>query len=95
VKRTRLSEKASADLDAIWLYVAERDGPEAADRLVDRLVETFPLLAAYPAMGRSREDVYPGARMFPVGSYLIFFRKRPKYVEISRVLHGARNIRRL
>ena len=71
MKKTRLSAKARAD-DEIWLYVAERDGLEAADRLIDRLVEIFPLLAAYPAMGKPREDVHPDARVFPVGSYLIF-----------------------
>lgn len=95
MKRTRLSAKARADLDEIWLYVAERDGLEAADRLIDRLVETFPLLAAYLAMGRSRNDVYPDTRVFPVGSYLIFFRKRRRHVEISRVLHGARDLGQL
>ena len=95
MKKTRLSAKARADLDEIWLYVAERDGLEAADRLIDRLVEIFPLLAAYPAMGKPREDVHPDARVFPVGSYLIFFRKRSRHVEISRIVHGARDIRRL
>lgn len=95
MKKTRLSAKARADLDEIWLYVAERDGLEAADRLIDRLVETFPLLAAYPAMGKPREDVHPDARVFPVGSHLIFFRKRSRHVEISRIVHGARAIRRL
>jgi toxin ParE1/3/4 len=60
MRRTRLSAKARADLDEIWLYVAERDGPDAADRLIDRLTATFPLLAAYPAMGKSRDDLHPG-----------------------------------
>jgi toxin ParE1/3/4 len=86
---------ARADLDAIWLYVAEQDGLEAADSLIDRLAEIFSLLAVYPAMGRWREDVLSGARVFPVAPYLIFYRNRRRRVEISRIVHGARDIRQL
>jgi toxin ParE1/3/4 len=63
VKKIKLSAKARADLDTIWLYVAERDGAQAADRLIDRLAETFPLLAAFPRMGKPREDVLPDTRV--------------------------------
>jgi toxin ParE1/3/4 len=94
VRKTKLSAKARADLDTIWLYVAGRDGAQAADRLIDRLVETFPLLAAFPRMGKPREDVLPDTRVFPVASYLIFDRKRRRDVEIARVVHGAQDIRR-
>lgn len=95
MNKARLSAIARADLDEIWLYVAERDGPEAADALIDRLAKTFPLLASFPSMGTLRQDVFPDARVFPVGPYLVFFRKRRRHVEISRVLHGARDLRRL
>lgn len=76
MNKAKVSAKARADLVAIWLYVAEQDGAETADRVIDRLAESFPLLAAFPAMGKRREDVFPAARVFPVGSYLVFYRKR-------------------
>jgi len=58
--RYRITEEALADLDAIWLYVAERGGLETADRLIDTIIERFPRLAASPGMGRSREDLAQG-----------------------------------
>src|SRR2546422_429196 len=47
----RITDEARADLDAIWLYVAERGGIESADRLIDAIIERFPRLAATPGMG--------------------------------------------
>jgi plasmid stabilization system protein ParE len=43
----RLSDAARADLDDIWLYIAE-DKPEAADRFIRAIVSRFPKLAAMP-----------------------------------------------
>ena len=63
----RITDEARADLDAIWLYVAERGGIETADRFIDAIIERFPLLASTPAMGFAREDFAPGLHSFPVG----------------------------
>jgi toxin ParE1/3/4 len=43
-------------------------------------------------MGRSRLELAPDLRSFPVGQYVIFYLPLPKGVEIVRVLHGARDI---
>jgi toxin ParE1/3/4 len=47
-------------------------------------------------LGRSRAKIVAGMRSFPVGSYLIFYRvQTPTEVEIVRVVHGARNVKKL
>ena len=92
--RYRITEEARADLDAIWLYVAERGGIETADRLIDAFIERFPLLASTPGMGFAREDFAPGLRSFPVGDYLIFYRRASGHIDIVRVLHGSRDLPR-
>jgi toxin ParE1/3/4 len=33
-------------------------------------------------------------RSFPVGEYLIFYRPLSDGIELARIMHGARNIRR-
>jgi toxin ParE1/3/4 len=42
-------------------------------------------------MGRSRPELAPNLRSFPVGQYVIFYLPLAKGVEIVRVLHGARD----
>jgi toxin ParE1/3/4 len=90
----RITNEAQADLDTLWLYVAERGGLETADRLIDTIIERFPHLAASPGMGRAREDFAPGLRSFPVGDYLIFYRCTTGRIDIVRVLHGRRDLPR-
>jgi toxin ParE1/3/4 len=90
----RVTDEARADLDAIWLYVAERGGTETADRLIDAIIERFPRLASIPGMGVAREDFAPGLRSFPVGDYLTFYRRTTGRIDIVRVLHGRRDLPR-
>jgi toxin ParE1/3/4 len=52
----------------------------------------FQALARRPKMGRSRPELAPELRSFPVGQYVIFYLPLPKGVDIVRVLHGARDI---
>ena len=87
----RVSDEARADLDEIWIYIA-RDNPDAADKLIRAIVSRFPKLAAIPYLGRSREELSPRLRSFPVGHYIIFYRPMENGVEIARVLNGARDL---
>lgn len=43
-------------------------------------------------MGRSREELAPGLRSFPVARYVVFYRTGHRGIEIARVLHGARDL---
>ena len=87
----RVSDEARADLDEIWLYIAQ-DDPDAADKFIRAIVSRFPKFAAMPYLGRSREELSPRLRSFPVGRYVIFYRPMEKGVEIARVLDGARDL---
>ena len=50
MRSLRLRPRALADLDGIWLYIAE-DNMQAADRVIDDFTETFRLLCVTPHMG--------------------------------------------
>lgn len=87
--------KAEADLGEIGDYIAQ-DDPDAAVRLVESIRDRFRKLGDFPAMGRARGRIAPGMRSFPVGDYLIFYRiVKPAGVEIVRVIHAARDLRKL
>jgi toxin ParE1/3/4 len=87
----RVSDAAGADLEGVWLFIAQ-DDPHMADRFVRSIVSRFPALAAMPFMGRQREELAARLRSFPVSNYIIFYRPMEDGIEIVRVLHGARDL---
>lgn len=92
MSRIRVSSEAAADLDDIWLYVAEKGSVALADRQIDSIVARFALLARTPRLGRRRPEIIPGLRSFPVANYVIFYTAQKSGVVIVRVLHGARDV---
>ena len=87
----RLSALAEDDLTAIWSYVAEYD-ERTADSQIDRIVERLVMLATFHSAGRSRDELAPGLKSFPVDRYVLFYRIIPEGIEVIRVLHGSRDV---
>lgn len=82
---------AEQDLDDIWFYIAQ-DNVEAADRTLDLLRDKCLLLSQSPMIGRSRPELAPRLRSFPMGHYLIFYCPIESGVEVVRILQGAQNL---
>jgi toxin ParE1/3/4 len=92
VKGIRVSHPAERDLDDIWRYTATKSGSmEIADRLVDSIAGAFQLFAQAPEAGTRRDEIAPGLRGFPVGSYIVYYTETERHVVISRILHGMRD----
>jgi toxin ParE1/3/4 len=87
----RVSTEARADLDEIWLYIAN-DNPDAADKYIRAIVSRFAKLASMPHLGRARAELSPGLRSFVVGHHVIFYRLFDGGVEVARVLDGVRDL---
>jgi len=91
--KLRIAPLASADLDAIWNYIAA-DSPEAADRVENDLHTAMRLLAEFPGIGHTLPDVdRPGYRFWRVHSYLIAYRVEVTTLIVVRVVHGSRELR--
>ena len=60
-----------------------------------RLAATFEMLAEFPEMGTSSEDLAPGLRSFPVGNFVIFYKPWDNGIAVARVLSGHRDLPRL
>lgn len=86
-----LTSLAQADVDKVWLHIAQ-DRPSAADRMMVRFADRFALLAANPELGEARSDLGLGLRLSVVGNYVIVYRPLTERVEIVRVIHGARDL---
>ncbi len=80
------------DTDEAWDYFAE-ENPEYAERFIRKIADKLTLLARFPHMGRSREDLRPDLRSFVVDRYVIYYRVlEEERIEAVRLLHSARDI---
>ncbi len=89
--RAIFAPAAEADLEVIHDYIAAENAAAAA-ALVTRLEDLAARLADAPGMGRARPELLLNLRSFPLGSYLLFYRRSDNGIEVVRVLHGARDI---
>ena len=91
--RVRRTKRANNDLIAIWRHIA-LDNPAAATAQLIEIERKFLLLSFFPKIGRKRDDIREGLRMFPCDAYVILYRETAGSVEIVRVVHGARDLRK-
>jgi plasmid stabilization system protein ParE len=90
-----LTQAAKGDLLKILEYL-EGDNPAAVLKVVDALDDAMQLLADNPGIGHLRPDLTPeDVRFWSVFRYLVIYRPDTQPLEIVRVLHGKRNVRRL
>jgi antitoxin ParD1/3/4/toxin ParE1/3/4 len=95
-RRFLLSPEAESDLDEIKQWVVAVGGPQSALYVMRSLLKAVRLLAQHPELGHTREDLTGlPLKFWPVFSYLIVYDPARLPVEIVRVLHGARNLKRL
>ena len=83
--------EAESDLDDLWFFIAQ-DDPFNADHFIDRIADTCNLLAENPLMGRSRPELAPDLRSFPVGNYMILYQPPDDGVQIIRIISAARDV---
>ena len=89
-----LSERARADLDAIWLDAAQISNKSANELILD-LDEALQHLGRYPMMGKSRPELgHEDLRSFPRGHCIIYYvpREPDVGVDIARILHAKRDV---
>ena len=93
-RRYRISDQANEDLDSIADDIGAQS-PASANNVLDGLLEAFRLLADHSELGTLRADIAPGLRMFtppkPAASYVILFYPIENGIEVSNVIHSARD----
>lgn len=86
------------DLDAIWHYIY-KDNPYAADAVEDEIRLACAMLAEGPMRGRERRHLTElPVRFWTLSrypNYIIVYRPDSRPLEIIRVLHGMRDVKRL
>jgi len=90
----KVTDTAQDDLLEIWSFIA-KENLAAADTLLAAFAEQFDRLLRFPEIGRDRSELKIHLRSVPVKGYIIFYQLTNRYIEIVRILHGARDIRRI
>jgi toxin ParE1/3/4 len=88
------SPLAEQDLAAIADYIAT-DNPSKALDFIRQLRERCLMLELQPESGIARAELGVAIRSLLFGNYLIFYTLQPNQVRIERIIHGARDYRRL
>jgi plasmid stabilization system protein ParE len=95
MKPFRLAPKASGDIDQIAAFIA-RDNPVRAATFIEELLSVCRRIPTHPENYPRRSALGAGLRVAIPKSYLVFFRILPEEKSrIERVLHGARNAKRI
>ena len=87
------TKRSRSDLVEILLYI-RRDNHPAARRLLNTINDKLQLLSEFPGLGQPREELGRSLRSFPIGEYLLFYRPMKDGIQLIRVLHGRRDLRR-
>lgn len=89
--RFRFSRRAEADLEEITAYIA-RDDPARAVTYVRELRDHCRGLVAFPEARPLRPELGEGVRLGVFGKPIVLYVVRPDFLEVRRVMHGARNL---
>ena len=86
------SPAAERDLIEAWHFIASESLGSIADRALKDIHHVAHLLGGFPGFGRARDDVRPGLHSVLAQRHAIFYRVRPKTVEIVRLLDERRDV---
>ena len=88
--QVRWSPDAAEDLERIHQWLRE-NSPEATHRIVRAIYDGCMSLKTFPLRGRVGRE--PGSRelILPRLPWLVVYRVKGDFVEISRIWHGAQN----
>lgn len=86
------SPAAENDILAALEYTIDTWGEEQADRYGQALHDGFTMLTKNPYIGRSRPDISPQHRSFPIEKHIAVYVVKDEIVFISRLFHQSRDI---
>lgn len=90
----RLTQRAIADLEDIWLYTSEAWSPAQADTYHRKLIAALDRLCAGEISGRDCGEIRHGYFKIAVVSHMIFYRKQDYGYEVVRILHQSMDLPR-
>ena len=95
VAEVELSPAARADLAEIDDFSADQFGQDVADAYLRGFNDAFALLRRHPLAGPAKPELGIGIRCLVHRRHRIFYRCETERVLIVRIIHHARDVRKL
>ena len=90
-RNLNISKEAISDLNEIWDFIASGNNRNA-DGFIDELFSKCVEISKLEAVGRKRDELFPGLMSLAHKKHVIFFRREQNDVWIVRILNGARDL---
>lgn len=87
-----LSPEAEKDILTTLEYTQDTWGEAQAERYRSTLDKGLKLLAGNPYLGRSRSDISPKHRSFPIEKHIAVYFLDDENIYLSRLFHQSRDI---
>jgi toxin ParE1/3/4 len=89
----RISKRAREKLVEIYAYTELQFGGLQADAYNVGFEKLFELIASFPGVGRSADELKPGYRRYRHQAHYIFYTIGDGHVLIETILHTAEDLR--
>jgi toxin ParE1/3/4 len=88
----KLSPRAETRLLEIEAYTATAFGEYQADAYITGFQKSFELLANFPLVGRSADELRPGYRRYRFQSHIIFYTQEADHILIRAIVDAAQDL---
>lgn len=92
MKKLVLTDRAREELRDIYLYTLEIFGLAQADRYHEQLLQSFKLLRQFPELGRSKDRLRSGLRLYASGRHQILYTHNSDTIQIEGLPHDSREL---
>jgi toxin ParE1/3/4 len=89
----RLSERTRQRLVEIYAHSELLFGRTQADAYLAGFEKLFELIAAFPGIGRSADEIKPGYRRYRHQAHYIFYTTHGDHVLIATIMHTSQELR--
>lgn len=92
MKKLVLTDRAREELREVYLYTLDTFGLAQADRYHEQLLQSFKLLRQFPELGRPKDRLRPGLRLYAVGRHQILYSSDADVIRIEGLPHDSREL---
>jgi toxin ParE1/3/4 len=88
----RFTPEADADIESLLQYTIQVWGEQQMRTYARPLFDVIDQLAAFPGIGKRRNDLGLGLMSQPAGQHVIIYRATDNELIIVRIIHGQRDL---
>ena len=93
MNKYHLTNRATRDLEEIWLFTNETWSEEQADTYYHDLIKAIEEVAGHPMyLDKNYDEILPGLYRHICRKHLIFYHKVDDGIEVVRILHQNMDI---